>query len=96
MRTFLVRRYAHHRGFAVGLAIALLAFVFLCPAMLPAACAGHHQTCQGQTCWILGSGAVLPVLIIFAWKLLVMLFPLSREYPLLLFRPPRPRLASFL
>lgn len=96
MRTFPVRRYAHHRGFVVGIAIALLAFVFLCPAMLPAACAGHQQTCQSQTCWLLGSGAVVPVLIVFVWHLWVMLFPLSREYPLLLYRPPRPRLASFL
>lgn len=90
MYTFLFRRYAQHQGIVAGLAIILLAFAFLCPTMLPTVCAGNQQTCQSQTCWLLESAVVVPVLIVFAWLLWVGRFTLSHEYPLLLFRPPRP------
>lgn len=69
--------------------IALLAFAFMCPVMLPALCSGGQQTCQSQICWLLVSGAIVPVLIVFAWFLWAARFTLPREYPLLLFRPPR-------
>ena len=90
MAILLYRRYAHHRGFVAGITILLLAFAFLCPAMLPAVCAGNQQTCQSQACWLLESAVAVPVLIVFAWIVWVRRFPLPREYRLLLFKPPRP------
>jgi hypothetical protein len=89
MNSRLFRRYAHHRGFVAGVAIILLAFAFVCPAMLPTVCVGHQHTCQNQTCWLLASSVVVPVLIVFAWLSWMMRFTLPLEYPLLLFRPPR-------
>jgi hypothetical protein len=90
MRTRLLGRYSYHRGFAFGLVIALLAFAFLCPVMLPALCSGSQQTCQSQPCWLLVSGTIVPLLIVFAWLLWTTRCTLLREHPVLLFRPPRP------
>lgn len=89
MRTLCSRRYAQHRGVVAGVALVLLVFAFVCPAMLPVICVGHQHTCQTQTCWLLASAVVAPVLLVFAWLSWVMRFTLPLEYPLLLFRPPR-------
>jgi len=89
MRTLLLQRYAQQRGFAAGLVLALLAFAFLCPVMLPTVCSGSQQPCQSQPCWLLMSGPLVPVLSVFAWLLGTTSFTLLREHPLLLFKPPR-------
>ena len=82
--------HCYHQGLAVGLVVALLAFAFLCPVMRPALCSSDQHSCQSQTCWLLASGPMMPVLIVLAWLLWATRFPLRREYPLRLFRPPRP------
>jgi len=68
---------------------ALLVLAFACPVMLPALCSSGQQTCQSQMCWLLVSGPTVAVLIVLAWLWWAVRFPLPREYPLLLFRPPR-------
>lgn len=90
MRHLLSRWHFSHQGLAVGLVVALVAFAFLCPIMLPSRCSSGQQSCQSQTCWLLASGPMMPVLIVLAWLLWATRVPLLREYPLLLFRPPRP------
>ena len=69
--------------------IGLLAFVFMCPVMLPGLCSSGQQTCQSQMYWLLVSRLTVAVLIVLAWLWWAVRFPLPREYPLLLFRPPR-------
>ena len=90
MRHLLSRWHFYHHGLAVGLVVALLALAFLCPVMHPALCSSGQQSCQSQTCWLLASGPMVPVLIVLAWLLWATRLTLQREYPLLLFRPPRP------
>jgi hypothetical protein len=91
-----LRQYFYCRGLALGLAVALLALAFVCPLMLSAFCSSHQQSCQSPTCWLLVSGSVVPILIVFIWFLWATAFTLPREYPLLLFRPPRPLLPQLL
>jgi hypothetical protein len=91
-----LRRYVYCRGLALGLAVALLTLAFTCPLMLPTFCASNQQSCQSPTCWLLVSGSVVPVLVVFIWFLWATAFALPREYPLLLFRPPRPLLPQLL
>ncbi len=90
MRTRLFRQYLYHRGLVAGVVIALLLLAFMCPVMLPALCSGSQQTCQHHTCWLLELGSIILVIAVFVWLLWVARFALPREYPLLLFRPPRP------
>ena len=92
MRTILLRQSSYQRGFALGLVLALLAFAFWCPVMLPVLCSGSQHTCQSQTCWLLVSGAIVPAFIVLTWALWVTRFTWRREHSVLLFRPPRPAL----
>lgn len=94
MHTHRRARDTWQRGCLVGVAIAVLVFSLLCPVMLPALCAGTQQTCPYQSCWVLLSGIVLPVLSLFAGLPWAMRFALLSEHPLRLFRPPRPVLLS--
>lgn len=95
MRTRLIARQALQRGGLVGLAVAVLVLSLLCPVMQPAPCVGIQPTCLYQSCWVLLSGIVLPVLSHFAWLPWAGRFALLPEHPLRLFRPPRPvRLSS--
>jgi hypothetical protein len=86
---FLQRYVLQYRGLALGLAIALLALAFVCPLMLPAFCSSTQQSCQSPTCWLLVSSSLIPVLIVSVRFLWATTFALPREYPMLLFRPPR-------
>ncbi len=90
MRTRLFRQSLSHRGFVAGVVIALLVLAFMCPVMQPAFCSGGQQVCQHHTCWLLELGSIILVIVAFACLLWVARFALPREYPLLLFRPPRP------
>lgn len=70
--------------------MALLALAFMCPAMLPTFCADGRQTCPSPTCYLLALAPSIPVLVMAALLLWIAHFPLPHEYPLLVFRPPRP------
>jgi hypothetical protein len=89
MHMVLSRWHFYHHGLAVGTIVVLLALAFACPVMSPALCSGGQQPCQSHTCELLVSGPTMAVLLVFAGLWWAARFPLLREHPLLLFRPPR-------